>query len=251
MGGGRLSTTSRTVAIIQARMGSSRLPGKMMKDLGGYPLLHWVLQRVKNSKRLDDVVLATTDLSQDDSLEDLARQLEVQVYRGSEKDLIQRFLGAAEMTDARTIVRVCADNPLVAPEEIDRLIDSYFAELSKEVNPDHLYLFNFGPKKKNNYPDGLGAEIFSCGLLKVIAEKTQNDSHLEHVTSYIWENPEDYLIQTIPAPPEIAFPGLKLDVDTQEDLEKLNLLCGHLDLGSTAQEIVETHIKFLDNGVSD
>ena len=118
--GRNLSESNRTIAIVQARMGSSRLPKKMMMDLAGEPLLHWVLSRVKKAKLLDSIILATSDGAIDDQLVELAQKLNVPVFRGSETDVLGRFLEAANVSKADHVIRVCGDNPLVAPEEIDR-----------------------------------------------------------------------------------------------------------------------------------
>ena len=111
-----------TLALVQARMGSTRLPGKMMMDLCGYPVLHWVLYRLKRATGLAGIVLATTDLERDEPLAELALGLGIQVFRGSETDVLGRFIAAARRFGADPVVRVCADNPMIAPEEIDRLI---------------------------------------------------------------------------------------------------------------------------------
>jgi len=114
-----------TVAIIQARMGSSRLPGKMMMELAGTPIIEWVVRRVQGAALLDDIIVATSDADIDDGLALIAKNLGVQVFRGSEANVLDRFIKAAEYCEADTIVRICADNPLIDPGEIDRLIKFY------------------------------------------------------------------------------------------------------------------------------
>jgi spore coat polysaccharide biosynthesis protein SpsF len=241
MDGNSLSKSNRTVAIIQARMGSSRLPGKMMMDLCGQPVLHWVLSRVKKIKLADSILLATTDTKKDDPLEELAQDLNVPVFRGSETDVLGRFIAAAQMAKADSVVRICGDNPLISPEEIDRLI-SFFEKTMKEENTsDNLYAFNFASKLGNQYPDGLGAEILSLSLLEKISRLDDQPSSREHVTKYIWDHPEQFLIRTFPAPEELAYPSVKLDVDSQEDLEKLNILCAHLDQDSSPKKIINVY----------
>ncbi|MCG2771118.1 MAG: glycosyltransferase family protein [Desulfobacterales bacterium] len=232
----------KTVAIIQARMGSSRLPGKMLMDLCGYPILHWVLSRVKSAKEADRVVLATTTSPRDDALAELAAGLQVAVWRGSEADVLGRFIEAAREALADVVVRVCADNPLVAPEEIDRLIVFYRASLEQGVEPERLYAFNHIPALGNRYPDGLGAEIFSRALLEELAHQTESPYDREHVTVYLWKHPEDYDIRPVPAPCEIAYPQVKLDVDTQEDLQRLRWLCARLSPESSALDLVRAYL---------
>ena len=113
---------TRVVAVVQARMGSQRFPGKMLSQLGEHTLLDWVLQRVLRSTQVDQVVLATSTNSEDDKLVSAALRLEVNSIRGSEADVLSRFLLAANESQADLVVRVCADNPFIAPEELDRLI---------------------------------------------------------------------------------------------------------------------------------
>lgn len=231
----------KVVAIIQARMGSSRLPGKMMMDLCGYPVLQWVLQRVKRASSLNGVLLATTNLPQDDVLVGLARGMKVDTFRGDADDVLGRFDRAAAQVQADVVVRVSADNPFIAPEEIDRLVAAYEAKLLSGSNPARLYLFNHITTQKNRYADGFGAEIFSMPLLMDMAVKAGNSGHREHVTTYIWDHPADYDIHVLVAPLEIAFPAVKLDVDTQEDLDKLRQLCPRLSMQSSARDIVKAY----------
>ena len=113
------------VAIIQARMGSARLPYKMMLSLHGHPIIEWVLKRVKSSQKLHSIVVAIPLSSENDILEKYLRSLEVDVYRGNEEDVLLRFYEAAKLKKATHIVRVCADNPLISSEEIDYLIKFY------------------------------------------------------------------------------------------------------------------------------
>ena len=243
MVGGNLAKTPYTVAIVQARMGSSRLPGKMMMVLGGHPILFWVLHRVKKTTLINSVTLATSNNKIDDPLVSLAQKLEIDIYRGSEEDVLARFRGAAESVGAEDIVRICGDSPLVAPEEIDRLIESYTKVLKKKSNLENLYAFNYGPRLDNNYPDGLGAEIFSSKLLQKLDQLATLPSYREHVCAYIWDHPKKFTIHTVKAPKKIACPNIKLDVDTKEDLRKLSILCDQLNPESSAIETIKAYNK--------
>ncbi len=206
--------TKKIVGIIQARMGSKRLPGKSMKILCGKPLLYYVIERVKMAETLDTVVLATSKNKDDDVIEDLARDLGIEIYRGSEEDVLDRFINAAKINNADVIVRVCADNPLISKDEIDRIV-------KKHMNNKADYSFNHIPRKNNNYPDGLGSEVVDFVILEKIAKKTNSSYHREHVTTYIWDNPNEFSIETIRAPYEITGPDIKLDVDTEEDFYRI------------------------------
>ena len=137
-------------AIIQARMGSSRFPRKMIARLGPYTLIEWVFIRVNKTKNIDKVLLATSDLPRDDELVKIANKYNINVYRGSELDVLKRFYNAAYKNKAKTIIRICADNPFIDPIELDRLINFY-----NENECD--YAFNHQNKLKSNYADGFGA----------------------------------------------------------------------------------------------
>jgi spore coat polysaccharide biosynthesis protein SpsF len=230
---------TRVVAVVQARMGSQRFPGKMLSQLGGHTLLDWVLQRALRSTQVDQVVLATSTNSEDDKLVSAALRLEVNSIRGSEADVLSRFLLAADESQADLVVRVCADNPFIAPEELDRLIVDHRAK-----NVD--YSCNHQQKLSNKYADGFGAEIFSHDLLKKLANQTTQQAHREHVTSYIWDNAEKYKIQAVAAPAELAFPEIKLDIDTPQDMQQLNEFINKfvITTSSSAAEIVIAFNKF-------
>src|SRR5665213_2076552 len=112
----------RVVMILQARMGSSRLPGKSLMPLYGKPLVGRILERVQRCKSLAQIVLATTEKKEDDPLEKLAKEQGVKIFRGSENDLVDRYYQAAQKFKADVVVRLPADNPVVEPEEIDRIV---------------------------------------------------------------------------------------------------------------------------------
>ena len=230
---------TRVVAVVQARMGSQRFPGKMLSQLGEHTLLDWVLQRVLRSTQVDQVVLATSTNSEDDKLVSAALRLEVNSIRGSEADVLSRFLLAADDSQADLVVRVCADNPFIAPEELDRLIVDHRA---KSVD----YSCNHQQKLSNKYADGFGAEIFSRDLLKKLAIQTTQQAHREHVTSYIWDNQKEFKINAVTAPAELAFPEVKLDIDTPAELAVLNEFVRQysVKIETKAAEIVESFRKF-------
>lgn len=226
----------RTVGIIQARMGSRRLPGKSMRLLAGKPIVELVVERVRRAETLDEVVLAIPDGSADDVLARVGQRLGVRVHRGPEEDVLTRFIGAAGAAGAECVVRVCADRPLIAPEETDRLVRSHLAGTAD-------YSFNHIPYN-SEYPVGLGAEALGYATLKRMAEATAEHRHREHVTMYIWEHPESFTMNAVAAPPEIAGADVKLDVDTEQDLERLIKLAALLEGDPsrwTALEIVTAY----------
>ena len=198
-------------------MGSSRFPGKMLRLLGGHPLLEWVLHRVTSATRLDETVLATTTYPHDDPLVELAEKCGVRVFRGEEADVLGRFVAAAEVFEAEWVVRVCADNPFVDPGEIDRLIDFF--------NDNHCdYACNHLDRLGSGYADGFGAEIIGADLLRQVAAKATEAKHREHVTLYLWDHAVEYKLTAVPAPCELAYPELHFDVDVPTDLARLEKL---------------------------
>ena len=230
---------TRVVAVVQARMGSQRFPGKMLAKLGDRDLLSWVLTRVCDAKQIDQVVLATSDSRDDDQLANVASNFNALVVRGSQNDVLDRFVQSAKVSQADFVVRVCADNPFVAAEEIDRLVIAH-------KSGDFDYSCNHQQRLENQYADGFGAEIFSAALLNAIVKSTTQQSHREHVTSYIWDNAEKYKIQAVAAPVELAFPEIKLDIDTPQEMQQLDEFTKKFAITtkSSAAEIVIAFNKF-------
>ena len=217
------------VAIVQARMGASRLPSKMMLWLHGYPIIEWVRQRVKQSRTIDTLVFAVPDTPLDQVLATYLEQKGEDVFRGDEQDVLGRFFGAAKESKATHIVRVCADNPLVSPEEIDNLVEFYFSQPCD-------YAYNHIPRN-NAYPDGLGAEMVSMELLGILHQKATLASHREHIFNFIWDNSDEFSIKTLDPPnPLIGYPEVRLDIDTPEDYSKFLSVPMDIEMGS--EEIV-------------
>src|SRR5438105_2803909 len=189
----------KIVGLIQARIGSKRFPRKILENLAGPRIIEWVLHRTARAELLDQVVLVTPSSAENDILSEIAGQFSIPTLRGSEDDVLSRFIRAADQFGADHVVRICADNPFIASEEIDRLIRFYLQRL-----PD--YAFNHIPRMENLYPDGLGAEILSSALLRRIAAATTEPRHREHVTIYLWDHRDNFHIETFHAPAEIAFP---------------------------------------------
>ncbi|MFH1033311.1 MAG: NTP transferase domain-containing protein [Pseudomonadota bacterium] len=207
----------RTVILVQARMGSSRLPGKMLLPLAGRPLLAWVLAGAGAARLANQVVLCTSVNPENDALAELAAGLGVAVFRGSEDDVLGRFVAAGRLHRAVWVVRVCGDNPFVNGGEIDRLV-AFFGEHACDYACNHV------PRQDNGYPDGLGAEITTLARLEEAAQESQDPRDREHVTRWLVERPERFSLGLPQAPPEIAFPQVKLDIDTPEDHERMSRL---------------------------
>lgn len=207
----------KVVAIVQARMGSSRLPGKMGMPLLGFTLLHWVLIRLAESKRIHKIVLATSTNPENDDLIRVAKDLGVDCFRGDESDVLSRFCSVSKRENAEIIVRVCADNPFIMASEVDRAIDFF---ISEKVD----YAFNHIPKLDNEYVDGLGAEIVSAKILHSIEGLATSPDHKEHVTKWIWDHEDQYSIKTFKAPDALKGPHISLDIDTLDDFKFIESL---------------------------
>jgi spore coat polysaccharide biosynthesis protein SpsF len=225
-----MGKVEKVIAVVQARMGSTRLPQKVLLNFHEIPIFKWVSTRVSMAKKVDDIVFAIPDHHTNDPLYEVLKKSNINIFRGAENDVLDRFLRAAEKHNANTVIRICCDNPLICGEEIDRLIDYY-----NDNKCDYAY--NHIPKN-NNYPDGLGAEICNISLLQSIDKLAKKESQREHLFNYIWDNSDDFIIKTFNAPSEIAYPSLKLDVDTLTDYE--NLLNKPFNIKMSALEIVKT-----------
>ena len=211
----------KTVIVIQARLGSSRLPCKTLLTLHGLPVIDWVVDRCARSELADDIVVALPDTRRD---EVLARHLQargISIWRGPEQDVLTRMHDAARTHGAEAVVRVCADNPLIWGGEIDNLIRFYQRE-SAAGNCDYAY--NHIPRN-NLYHDGLGAEITSFELFARMNAEATLPAHREHCMNHIVESPQRFVIRTFDPPnPELHHPERKLDMDTAEDFINLSLL---------------------------
>lgn len=188
-------------------MTSSRLPGKVLTDVAGRPLLARMVERLRRSARLDHVVFATTADASSDPIEALAGELGVGCFRGSETDVLARVLGAAQADGATRIVEVTGDCPLVDPALVDAVVDAFDAGA-------YDYAAN---NLEPTYPRGMDVQIFPTAVLAEVAERTQDPADREHVSLYIYEHPERYRLRSVRADPPLA-PELRLTVDTPEDL---------------------------------
>jgi spore coat polysaccharide biosynthesis protein SpsF len=229
---------TRTVAVIQARLGSQRFPEKMLALLGNRSLLEWVVTRVRRSEMLDRVVVATTQESRDDRLADECARLGVDVMRGPTDDVLARFAHAVEGDAADAVVRVCADNPFIDPACIDELVREY-----RRHGVDYAY--NHRPHGVCDYADGFGAEILSRGLLDKLQASDLSARHREHVTLAVVDGTIPALMHACIAPKELAYPKLRFDVDTANDLKSLNQLIslGQISLVTTAAEVVRVALR--------
>jgi len=220
-----------TIAVIQARMGSSRLPGKVLADLGGAPVLDRVISRVRRASRVDHVVVATSTASADDELALFCTERGISVVRGSQNDVLSRFGDVlATFPDADTIVRVTADCPLVDPQIIDDVVD---ALREKDVD---FAANRLPPPYRRTYPVGLDVEVARrAALEKAISEaSTQRDR--EHVMPYLYAEPGRFRTTIIDLEDDLS--RYRWTIDTPQDLEAVRRLWALLSPDFTWQEAV-------------
>jgi spore coat polysaccharide biosynthesis protein SpsF len=219
----------RVVLIIQARMGSTRLPGKSMMDLAGAPLVGRILERVRRCTRLDDVVLAIPDTEKNRVLAGLGERYGVKVFAGSENDLVERYYQAALWTKADVVGRLPADNATPEPAEIDRIVDFHLS-LGRRGFSSNLSTIG-----DSEYPDGIGAEMFDFSLLEEARARHTEPRQREHVHlnffDYSVNQPVDATwcpVSTIKCPEGFRRPDMVLDVNTPQQYEFMRALYEYL-----------------------
>lgn len=208
----------KTLAIVQARLGSSRLPGKVLLPLAGRTVLWHIVNRLKSVQSIDEIVVATSDQPENRRILDYCQQNEIPTFVGSEHDVLDRFYKTALAYSAQKVIRVTADCPLVDPETIGRLIDVF-----EQEKFDYCAVFTgagAAQSKEGRYPDGLDCEIFRFSALEKAWSEASQAPHREHVTPYIWLNPSKFNLGRLSSPTDLGF--LRVTLDHQEDY---NLIC--------------------------
>jgi spore coat polysaccharide biosynthesis protein SpsF len=228
----------RVVAIVQARMGSTRLPGKVMLPLLGEPILARVLRRTARARTLDDVVVATTTRPEDDAIVALVEAEGRPVVRGSETDLLDRYLQAARAHDAEIVVRVTSDCPLIDPDVIDRTVLAFQAG-------DVEYASN--TLEPRTYPRGLDVEVIARVALERAGREDRDPAWREHATPYIYRHPESFRLLRVAAEDDHA--DQRWSVDTPEDftlVDRIYDAIGRDDFGwREALAVVEAHPSWI------
>lgn len=207
----------KTVCIVQARMGSTRLPGKCNMLIKGKPMVWHVLDRARQSSYIDQVALAIPEEENSDPLIEVANDLNIPVYviPGNSNDLLYRHVKVASYCEADIIIRVPSDNPCVQPKEIDRIIEFYH-----EDKFDYQLVTNLDRNVNGNgYPGGLGAEVYSRAYLEWLNRNMVSPSFREHPHRWAFER---YEVRTLLCPAEFCRPHLKLGVDTLEEFKFIN-----------------------------
>jgi spore coat polysaccharide biosynthesis protein SpsF len=196
----------KVVAIIQARMGSTRLPGKVLMDICGETMLARVVSRVKRAKLINEVLVATTDRPTDDAIVAECKKSSVSVSRGDQNDVLDRYFRAAQLSKAEVIVRITSDCPLIDPEVTDKTIAAFLEE-----RPD--YASNCLVR---TYPRGLDTEVISFAALSRAWQSARKPYEREHVTPYIIEHPTEFKHLSVTG--RENFSEYRWTVDTLEDL---------------------------------
>lgn len=199
----------KVTAIVQARMDSARLPGKVLMDISGYPMLQHIIDRLAVCASINKTVVATSTNDKDNAVEEFCRTRGIPFYRGSERDVLDRYYQAASIQQADIVVRVTADNPLIDPKVIDNVIDRYIKDMDK---------FDLaGNAVSHRCPIGFGVEVFSFSCLEKCRKEAKKDYQKEHVTVCVYENTDKFRILSIDDGPDLS--GLRLTVDEEADIK--------------------------------
>lgn len=199
----------KIIIIVQARMTSTRLPGKVLKTVLGKSLLEYQIERLQRVKNVDDIIIATTDRTTDDVIVDLCDRLDVNVFRGAEHDVLSRYFGAAQQSFAHVVVRVTSDCPLIDPAVIDEVISFYLNHY-----PMYDYVANC---LERTFPRGMDTEVFSMKALRMANVKAARPVEREHVTPYISGNPDLFASANVASNKDLSMH--RWTVDTEEDFE--------------------------------
>jgi len=209
----------RIVATIEARMTSSRLPGKVLMPAGGVPMLKHLVTRLEAVASIQAIVLATTINKTDDPLVKFAKQENINYYRGSEGDVMLRVIKAGESVNADIVVEITGDCPIIDPQIIEQTIKMFEKNDADYVSNAHI----------RSYPDGMDTQVFKLATLKHSASMTSDALDHEHVTLHIRNHPELFSHVHLVAPPELHWPGLGLTLDEEGDYLLLKKIIEHFD----------------------
>ncbi|MDG2203651.1 MAG: glycosyltransferase family protein [Alphaproteobacteria bacterium] len=204
-----MAENKRIVATIEARMTSSRFPGKVLMEACGKPMLQHMIERLQRVPSLDGIVVATTGNDADVPIVNLAQRMGVGFFQGSEYDVLLRVLHSARAYDIDVIVEMTGDCPLIDPVLVEDCIRGY-----QVAGVD--YVSNV---LERTYPRGMDTQVFATEVLADVADRTDDPEDHEHVSIFIYSHPEIYSLKNMPGPPELTNPGLGLTLDTPEDLE--------------------------------
>jgi spore coat polysaccharide biosynthesis protein SpsF len=240
------------VLVIQARFNSSRLPGKIKKKLCGITIIERILQRVKKIKKINKIIIATTKRKDDNFLVKIAKKHNVEIFRGSTNNCVDRYYKAVKNLNAKHVLRLPADNPLPEPSEYNRIINYHI----KSRNDFSSNIINF---MNNGYPDGIGVEIFTFKSLVKIWKAKKTKEEKEHLATnyYNYEHKKknkkfNFKIGTIKCPKNISRPDLKLDINYKKDYLYINNIYKYFDkkkINFTIKDVIYWHDKVYLNNI--
>lgn len=205
-------------AIIEARMNSSRLPGKILKKINNKPAIEILINRLSKTPSLDNIYIATTINKTDDQLIKYLENKKIEYFRGSEDNVLERVVKTAQKFKVKNIVSITGDCPLIDPNLVEQCIQVY-----KTHSVDIV-----GNALLRSFPDGMDTQIFSTKILKDSFERSFHKKHFEHTTLYIRNNPKRYSSINIHAPYNYFWPNLGLTLDEQDDLKLIRLIYSRL-----------------------
>ena len=233
----------RVNAIVQARMGSKRLPGKTLMPIAGRPMLELLLERLRYSKKINDIIVATSVNPEDDAIEKFCRDNGgIVCFRGSADDVLHRVHAAAKLYSTDIVVLVTGDCPLIDPRLIDKCVGIF-------LRAHYDYLSNFIDQ---SYPPGIDVQILTFDLLSEINRRARGAKFREHVTHYLFRHRENYRMRNVKAPDRLCRPDWHLEVDEMKDYELIKLIYENLypkkPKFSTADviQLLEKNPKWLD-----
>ena len=214
--------TERIIASVEARMTSSRLPGKVLLPANGNPMLYHLIRRLKQVPSLNGIVLATTTNSTDDVLVDFAKQNDIDVFRGSEDDVMTRVIGAGEHARADIIVEITGDCPIIDPHIVEQTIRMFLNNSCDYTSNAHI----------KSYPVGMDTQVFRLATLKKSAAMTNDRLDHEHVTLHIRNHPEIFRPVYLLAPDNLHWPQLGLTLDEPADYQLLKKVIEYFGEGN-------------------
>lgn len=207
----------KIVATVEARMTSSRLPGKVLMLAGGKPMLEHLVTRLGLVQSVNEIVIATTENATDDVLADLANRMSIECYRGSEDDVMSRVLGAGESANADVIVEITGDCPILDPDIVEQTIRMFMSNECDYASNVHV----------PSYPIGMDAQVFRTETLGRSYSMTDDPLDREHVTRHMRQHPEIFRHVHLVAPPNLHWPDLSLALDEQSDYELITAIIEH------------------------
>lgn len=221
------------LCIIQARMNSTRLRGKVMKKIDGKnPSLFYTISQLQSCKLIKKIIVATTTKKEDDIIEKFSKKINIECFRGSENDVLDRYYNCAKNSNFKNIIRITADCPLIDPTLVDRMILEF-----KRNNYD--YIHNFDPR---TFPDGEDIEIFTMELLSKAWRYAKLPSEREHVTPYLRKNYKKFKIKNFANKKDLS--EYRLTVDYKEDLKLIKKIIKNIDKRPI---LIKDIIQFLQN----